>query len=31
MLAIAIWIVVELGILLGTEGPNTFGADPLTG
>jgi uncharacterized membrane protein YhaH (DUF805 family) len=25
----AIWILVELGCLLGSEGPNRFGPDPL--
>lgn len=25
----AIWILIELGILRGTPGPNRFGADPL--
>jgi uncharacterized membrane protein YhaH (DUF805 family) len=25
----AIWIIVELGCLRGTEGANTYGADPL--
>jgi uncharacterized membrane protein YhaH (DUF805 family) len=27
----AIWIIVELGCLGGTDGPNRFGPDPLTG
>jgi uncharacterized membrane protein YhaH (DUF805 family) len=27
----AIWIIVELGCLQGTEGPNRFGPDPLAG
>lgn len=25
----AIWILIECGILKGTDGPNRFGADPL--
>ena len=28
-LVIGIWILVELGFLRGTEGPNRFGPDPL--
>jgi uncharacterized membrane protein YhaH (DUF805 family) len=28
-LPIALWGIVELGILLGTKGPNRFGDDPL--
>ena len=27
----AIWILVELGFLRGTEGPNQYGPDPLAG
>ena len=27
----AIWFLVELGFLRGTEGPNRFGPDPLAG
>ncbi len=26
-----IWMLVELGILRGTEGPNQYGSDPLAG
>lgn len=25
----AIWLIIELGILEGTRGPNTYGPDPL--
>jgi uncharacterized membrane protein YhaH (DUF805 family) len=28
-LAIALWGIVELGILPGTKGPNAYGSDPL--
>jgi uncharacterized membrane protein YhaH (DUF805 family) len=28
-LLIALWSIVELGILPGTKGPNRFGADPV--
>jgi uncharacterized membrane protein YhaH (DUF805 family) len=28
-LPIALWGIVELGILLGTKGPNRFGVDAL--
>ena len=31
MLAIGIWILVELGILRGTVGDNAYGPDPLQG
>jgi uncharacterized membrane protein YhaH (DUF805 family) len=27
----SIWILVELGFLRGTEGPNRFGSDPIAG
>jgi uncharacterized membrane protein YhaH (DUF805 family) len=27
--AISIWAIVELGCLRGTDGPNTYGPDPL--
>jgi uncharacterized membrane protein YhaH (DUF805 family) len=30
-LAIAIWMLVELGCLRGTQGDNQYGADPLAG
>ena len=30
-LGVAIWALVELGILKGTEGPNAYGPDPLAG
>lgn len=30
-LAIGIWIIVELGILRGTVGPNQYGPDPVAG
>jgi uncharacterized membrane protein YhaH (DUF805 family) len=30
-LAIAIWALVELGFLRGTDGPNQHGPDPLAG
>ena len=30
-LGVAIWALVELGILKGTTGPNTYGPDPLAG
>lgn len=29
--AVAIWFLIELGILRGTVGPNEFGPDPLEG
>lgn len=29
MLAIALWLFVELGFFKGTQGPNRFGPDPL--
>jgi uncharacterized membrane protein YhaH (DUF805 family) len=29
--ALWIWAVVELGFMKGTEGPNRYGPDPLTG
>jgi uncharacterized membrane protein YhaH (DUF805 family) len=28
-LAVTVWIIIELGCLRGTRGPNRFGADPL--
>lgn len=28
-LAVTVWIIVELGCLRGTQGPNRFGSDPL--
>ncbi len=28
---VSIWLVVELGFLRGTVGPNRFGPDPLAG
>lgn len=31
MLIVAIWYLIELGILRGTVGPNTYGLDPLEG
>lgn len=30
-LGVGIWALVELGILKGTTGPNTYGPDPLAG
>lgn len=27
--AVTVWIIIELGCLRGTQGPNRFGADPL--
>ena len=30
-LGVAIWALVELGILKGTQGPNAYGPDPLAG
>ncbi len=27
--AVTVWIIVELGCLRGTQGPNRFGSDPL--
>jgi uncharacterized membrane protein YhaH (DUF805 family) len=27
--AVTIWIIIELGFLRGTQGPNRFGSDPL--
>ena len=30
-LVLGIWLLVELGILRGTQGPNRFGPDPLAG
>jgi uncharacterized membrane protein YhaH (DUF805 family) len=29
--AVTIWLIVELGILRGTSGPNQYGPDPLAG
>ena len=31
LLIVAIWFLVELGILKGTSGPNTYGPDPTEG
>ena len=31
LLIVGIWFLVELGILKGTAGPNTYGPDPLEG
>jgi uncharacterized membrane protein YhaH (DUF805 family) len=28
-LAVTVWVIVELGCLRGTQGPNRFGSDPL--
>jgi uncharacterized membrane protein YhaH (DUF805 family) len=28
-LAVTVWVIIELGCLRGTQGPNRFGADPL--
>jgi len=28
-LAVTVWVIVELGCLRGTQGPNRFGPDPL--
>jgi uncharacterized membrane protein YhaH (DUF805 family) len=30
-IGVAIWALVELGILKGTQGPNAYGPDPLAG
>ena len=30
LIGVAVWFLVELGMLKGTSGPNRFGADPLT-
>ena len=27
--AVTVWVIVELGCLRGTQGPNRFGSDPL--